>query len=81
MDGLLKQSILNNVDEFGQRLVHGTRREIETDNTIHREILRYWLWKRIRPRTKYKKIKPSLWNYLQRCAKTFQMAVEQGCYN
>lgn len=81
MEGLLKQIILNNVDEFGQRLVHGTRREIETDNTMHREILRYWLWKRIRPRTKYKKLKPSLWNYLQRCAKTFEMAVEQGCYN
>lgn len=77
-----KEYVLINRDGLTTlKLVHGTRSKIETNDAMNRDILRYWLWKWIRPRTKYKKLKPSLWNYLQRCAKTFEMAVEQGCYN
>ena len=76
-----KEYILVNVDGSTlQKLVHGTRSKIETNDAMHRDILRYWLWKWIRPRTKYKKLKPSLWNHLQRSAKGFELCVKQGVY-
>ena len=44
-NGRLKQELLNNVDWIGQKIVHGTRRKIETNDKMHRDILKYWLWK------------------------------------
>ena len=75
-----KEYILVNIDGLTlQKLVHGTRRKIETNDLMNRDILRYWLWKWIRPRTKYKKLKPSLWNHLQRSGKGFELGLAQGC--
>ena len=78
-NGRLKQELLNNVDWIGQKIVHGTRRKIETNDKMHRDILKYWLWKWIMHRGKYKKLKPSLWNYLKRCGKGFESCIAQGC--
>ena len=58
-NGRLKQELLNNVDWIGQKIVHGTRRKIETNDKMHRDILKYWLWKWIMHRGKYKKLKKS----------------------
>ena len=75
-----KEYILVNVDGLTlQKLVHGTRRKIETNDLMNRDILRYWLWRWIRPRTKYKKLKPSLWNHLQRSGKGFELGLRQNC--
>ena len=75
-----KEYVLVNIDGLTlQKRVHGTRYKIETNDAMNRDILRYWLWKWIKPRTKYKKLKPSLWNHLQRSGKGFELGLAQGC--
>ena len=75
-----KEYVLVNIDGLTlQKRVHGTRYKIETNDAMNRDILRYWLWKWIRPRTKYKKLKPSLWNHLQRSGKGFELGLARGC--
>ena len=75
-----KEYVLVNIDGLTlQKRVHGTRYKIETNDAMNRDILRYWLWKWIRPRTKYKKLKPSLWNHLKRSGKGFELGLAQGC--
>ena len=77
-----KDYVLINVDGLTlQKLVHGKRRKIETNDSMNRDVLKYWLWKWIMHRGKYKKLQPGLWRHLERSAKGFELGVAQGCYN
>lgn len=72
--------ILINEDMFGKKYIHGTRRKIETNDMMHRDIIKAWLWDYIKHRTDFAKSRPALWDYLKRQSQGFILGVEQGCY-